>query len=154
MSIRLLITGTLVSVALWIGCGNQDGASDLRARAAADGLAADAALPPGDISVDQLHDILVTQERDIYLLDVRTQAEWEHMRLSFADDRIPFDSIAFHMDDLPGDKAQPLYIYCRTGRRSGIAAEFLRLRGYDSVYNVAGGIVQWARRDYPTVSDD
>lgn len=33
---------------------------------------------------------------------------------------------------------QPVYLYCRSGARSGRAARFLRERGYGEAYNVGG----------------
>ncbi|RME22592.1 MAG: rhodanese-like domain-containing protein [Candidatus Zixiibacteriota bacterium] len=103
-----------------------------------------------EITVQQLRDLAASQ--DIYLLDVRTMPEFLEAHLAFADDLIPFDSLYTHQDRLPSDKTQPVYCFCRSGRRSGIAAQVLRKMGYTTVYNVTGGILAWKKAGFPTVS--
>jgi adenylyltransferase/sulfurtransferase len=48
------------------------------------------------------------------------------------------------LKDLPKDK--PLYVHCRSGKRSADSILFLKEAGYDiqTMYNVAGGILAWA----------
>ncbi len=36
------------------------------------------------------------------------------------------------------DPAQPHYLYCRSGARSGAAANFLKSKGFKQVYNLGG----------------
>ena len=48
------------------------------------------------------------------------------------------------------DKAQPVAVYCRSGRRSAEAAEELAMRGYD-VVNMLGGILAWQKSGLPVV---
>ncbi len=103
------------------------------------------------ISVEQLK-AAADENKDLYLLDVRTRPEFEEDRLAFTDARIPFDSLALHMDELPQDKSTLIYVFCRSGRRSGIATDFLRSAGYTNVHNVDGGIKAWKALGYPTVS--
>ena len=52
--------------------------------------------------------------------------------------------------DLP--EADPLYIVCRSGNRSGRAAAWLNAQGIDSV-NVAGGMKAWAVAGKPMAAD-
>jgi len=35
-------------------------------------------------------------------------------------------------------------IYCRSGARSGQAAMFMKRNGFDNVFNMRGGINEWA----------
>ena len=49
------------------------------------------------------------------------------------------------------DKARETVIVCHVGGRSMQAALFLRARGYDNVYNLAGGIDAWSRTVDPGV---
>ena len=46
------------------------------------------------------------------------------------------------------DKSAPLYIYCRSGRRSAAAGEALSKAGYE-VYNLAGGYLAWTEAGKP-----
>ncbi len=51
---------------------------------------------------------------------------------------------------IPPDR--PLLVMCATGRRSLVAADYLRRNGYADVANVSGGIVEWSKRGLPTSS--
>ncbi len=103
------------------------------------------------ISVQQLNK-LVTNEQDIFLLDVRTEPEVITSRLAFTDMRIAYDSLNILRSQLPQDKNAAIYCFCRTGRRSAIATTYLRSIGYTNVYNVEGGITAWRAAGFTTVS--
>lgn len=47
------------------------------------------------------------------------------------------------IDDL---KDETVYIYCRSGNRSGQACLILETLGYKNVINVAGGMLAWQER--------
>ncbi len=86
---------------------------------------------------------------EIILLDVRTLEENRA-------ERIP-GSILIPVDDLEReaaaqlqDKNTPIFIYCRSGRRSVTAAVALVKLGYTDVYNL-GGIKDWP---YETESEE
>ena len=53
---------------------------------------------------------------------------------------IPLGEIPERMAEL--DKATPYVLICRSGGRSGRAAEFLEAQGYD-VTNMVGGMLDW-----------
>jgi len=88
------------------------------------------------------------EESDSYvLLDVRTEAEFREKRIDGAvlipDAELKNRSKA----ELP-DKKAVILIYCRSGRRSALAAAILAELGYSNVYDL-GGIINWP---YKTVS--
>jgi len=90
--------------------------------------------------------------KKFYLLDVRTIPEFNQGRLSFANDLIPYDALPQHLDKLPQDKEATIYLFCRSGRRSGIATKFLRSAGYNESYNITGGIIAWQNAGFEIVS--
>ena len=56
-----------------------------------------------------------------------------------------FMQIDFYKDDfyenlLNLDKEENIFLLCRSGRRSGLAAKFLTENGYSKIYNIKGGI--------------
>ncbi len=71
------------------------------------------------------------------LIDVRTQAEWDQGHLVGAN-LIPYDEIATKIEALTKDKKQKINVYCRSGRRSGIAEQILIKLGYTNVQNLGG----------------
>ena len=51
-------------------------------------------------------------------------------------------SVPRRLADIP--RTQPVVCLCHHGMRSAQVVAFLRQRGYDNVYNLAGGIDAWA----------
>ena len=83
-----------------------------------------------------------------FLLDVRTDAEFASGHLKGA------TQIDFYRDDFEEaiaalDKNQPVFVYCRSGNRSGKAAKQMKAMGFKEVYNLEGGIGAWSRRNQP-----
>ena len=68
-------------------------------------------------------------------IDARTAEEFAEGHLEGAI-LIPFDTIESGISALGLEKDQPINVYCRSGRRSGIAAEELQKMGYTRVTNV------------------
>jgi rhodanese-related sulfurtransferase len=82
---------------------------------------------------------------DIQLVDVRTQAEWDGARLDGAR-HIALEVLAGKAAEIEKDK--PVFFYCYSGARSGMAAEAFATGGYDA-YNVVGGIKAWDEAGLP-----
>ena len=82
----------------------------------------------------------------IQLIDVRTPKEIEQgfiKTAKFAD----FYSENFLEKVIKElDKSKPVYLYCRSGNRSGKSAKILQEKGYNT-YNVLGGYNQWKREN-------
>ena len=70
-------------------------------------------------------------------IDVRTIDEYSSGHVSEAVN-IPYNEIAEGIAEVTGDKDAMIYVYCRSGRRSGIAKETLEGLGYTQVVNVGG----------------
>ena len=71
------------------------------------------------------------------IIDVRTDAEFQagHLPNSI---NIPYDEITSRLNELPADRNQPVVLYCRSGRRSGIAKDSLEQRGFTRAINAGG----------------
>ena len=74
------------------------------------------------------------------LIDVRTPEEYKqgHIEESI---NVPLQNIK-EVEQTVANKATPLFVYCRSGNRSGQAATILKSMGYDYVENI-GGIVSY-----------
>jgi phage shock protein E len=79
------------------------------------------------------------------LLDVRTPVEFAAGHLPGAV-LIPHDALAARLDEL--DRSRPVVVYCRTGRRAGIAEELLRQRGFE-VSQLQGSWLAWQAAGLP-----
>jgi glyoxylase-like metal-dependent hydrolase (beta-lactamase superfamily II) len=60
---------------------------------------------------------------------------------------IPLNHLTENLEKLPKDR--PLLVYCAGGYRSSIAASLLQRGGFDSVGEIAGGIVGWEAAKLP-----
>ena len=81
--------------------------------------------------------------RDVQLIDVRTVPEFNegHIKNAGNIDFLQADTFAQKVEKL--HKEQPLYIYCRSGHRSGLAAKKLEEMGFKKIYNLDGGYLTW-----------
>lgn len=84
--------------------------------------------------------IMDTQDGYI-ILDVRTQEEFDEAHIDGAI-LIPDYEIADKAESVLKDKDQLILVYCRSGRRSKLAAEELVKLGYTNVKEF-GGIIDW-----------
>ncbi|HEY6404349.1 MAG TPA: rhodanese-like domain-containing protein [Blastocatellia bacterium] len=48
----------------------------------------------------------------------------------------------------------PVYVICRSGRRSAIAQQKLQALGFKEVYNVRGGMLDWEASGFPVMRDE
>jgi len=78
-----------------------------------------------------------TQIVNPILIDVRTDAEWDDGYIETAI-HIPLDKISDTIEDFIEDKDQVIYLYCRSGKRSGQAEIALKSIGYVNAKNVGG----------------
>ena len=100
-----------------------------------------------EISVRQLKQ-LRDKQPDLYLLDVREQAEWNIARIEGAHLK-PLSILENDFKDIPKEKA--VYCFCKLGGRSAKALEFLKSRGYSHLVKVKGGIQAWSEEIDPTI---
>lgn len=77
-----------------------------------------------------------------FLLDVRTQEEFEEARIPGAV-LIPLDELSDRVQEVPTD--QPIVVVCRSGNRSIMGAQILRYAGLKDIdiYNLEGGTRAW-----------
>lgn len=86
---------------------------------------------------------LIKSKTNAIILDVRTPKEVTQGIIKHAE-KIDFydENFKEELDKL--DKTRPVLIYCRSGRRSGIAMATMRELGFSEVYNLQGGIIEWS----------
>jgi len=72
---------------------------------------------------------------DAYWIDVRSAEEYQSGHVNEAVN-IPYEEIGARIDEVTEDKDALIYLYCRSGRRSGIALETLQRAGYTNVINL------------------
>ena len=86
-----------------------------------------------------LSSLVETRKEPYILIDVRTREEYDLGYIPTAEN-IPYDIIG---ENLPsGNKDDLIIVYCRSGRRSAIAADTLKGLGYLNVVDF-GGVNNW-----------
>lgn len=73
-------------------------------------------------------------------IDVRTEQEYQQGHIEQAY-HIPYQEIAARIGEVTDNHQQPIIVYCRSGRRSGIAKQLLEQAGFEQVTN-GGGYMQ------------
>ena len=84
---------------------------------------------------------LMDSEKDRIILDVRSREEYDQGHIPGAI-LIPNTEIEVKAADLLPDKDQLILVYCRSGRRSKLAAQSLADLGYTNIREF-GGILDW-----------
>ena len=84
----------------------------------------------------------ITTTPGTQLVDVRTADEYAEGHLPNAVN-IDYNADDFEANISKLDKTKPVFVYCRSGRRSASAADDMGKLGFAEVYNMKGGIVEW-----------
>ena len=84
---------------------------------------------------------IMDSTEDVIILDVREQNEYDEGHIANAI-LLPYTEIEDKAEEVLPDKEALILVYCRSGRRSKIAAESLAELGYTNVKEF-GGIIDW-----------
>ncbi len=84
------------------------------------------------------------------IVDVRTPREYQSGHLKGAQ-LIPVQEFQRRVGELAPHKNAPVFVYCRTGNRSTVAAKVLVDQGFSKVINLRYGIVEWQRTGHEIV---
>ncbi len=87
---------------------------------------------------------LITKGENPEILDVRTPAEYDKVRIS-PSANVPLDrlNVNQYLRDRKRSLAQPIYVLCKGGTRARMACEQFIQAGFDNVVLIEGGIMQW-----------
>lgn len=90
------------------------------------------------------------QTKQVTLIDVREDSEFAEVSVSYAQN---WPLSIFNPKELAHQFAKdtPVYVVCRSGKRSFKAAQLLIEVGFTSVYNVEGGMLAWEAKGLPVV---
>ena len=93
---------------------------------------------------------MLLKDTSIVLLDVRSPGE--HIEERIANKPLmPLQYVESKIGELERFKKKKIIVYCRSGNRSDMAVEILREYGFNA-FNMEGGIIQWKRERFPTIS--
>ncbi|HEY9177015.1 MAG TPA: rhodanese-like domain-containing protein [Flavipsychrobacter sp.] len=90
----------------------------------------------------------MNDKKDEILLDVRTAGEYNDGHIKGAKN-IDWYSPSFQDEVAKLDKTKPVFVYCKSGGRSGQATQVLKSMGFKEVYDLEGGITRWKSEGMP-----
>jgi rhodanese-related sulfurtransferase len=99
-------------------------------------------------SLEPTDAIDLINHRDAVVLDTREVNELEEGTIVNAV-HIPLGQLSSKLDKLQQYKSRPVIASCRSGSRSGVAANTLVKNGFEEVYNLRGGILAWKNANLP-----
>lgn len=137
----LIILGCVLSLSFYACSGNSNANATTQELAQVEATIV-------DVTVNQFKDLVIEQGGTI--LDVRTPEEWAEGTISKAE-KINFYDDNFATDIEKLNKEEPIFVYCKSGGRSANAAETLKEKGFNKIYNLDGGITAWIEAGNETV---
>lgn len=94
---------------------------------------------PHAVNNEELESRMESNQK-VLILDVREEAEYAFNHIPGAVS-IPFGELLERLDEL--NREEEIYVVCRTGNRSDLAAQKLAEHGFSNVKNVVPGMSAW-----------
>ena len=147
--------GTMALVVAMLGAGCSGGSGDAEEAQDAAQQAAVQAEPTRALSSAQVITSAELVERlegpdTPVILDVRTPEEYAEGHIPGAIN-VPHDQVAASLDSLESFLVGEIVVYCRTGRRAGVAENVLREAGFTQVFDLEGHMSSWSEAELPIV---
>lgn len=102
----------------------------------------------GSKEVGTLEATRLMNSGDALVLDIRDSGEYNGGRIPKSKN-IPLAELDKRIEDLARFRDKPVIITCRINNRSGAAARLLKARGFNNVYQLAGGFAAWQQASLP-----
>jgi phage shock protein E len=137
----LALTGVSILLLIEIGCSRN---------------ANKAALPSKESTENSVQLVDVTETKrliaagQVIIVDVRTPDEFSTGHIAGAKNLNFYDG-DFQANLQQLDKRQPYLVHCKSGRRSAQAGTVMKQLGFNSVYDLAGGISAWEQANQEIV---
>ena len=95
------------------------------------------------INIDNIRlNKMIDSNEDFLLLDIREKEEFEERFIPKAVN-IPLNKLLFNIDDIEEYKEKKVVVYCRSGHRSITACNLLSMEGFEKLYNLEKGIIEY-----------
>ncbi|HET9475194.1 MAG TPA: rhodanese-like domain-containing protein [Steroidobacteraceae bacterium] len=137
-----------VSAGVWVMLMAFTAAAASAADPPASTATAEAPAAPLPIAPAELAKRLDTKDPDLVILDVRTPEEFAAGHVPGARN-VPHDQVASHLAELSASRDKQIVLYCRSGRRSALAADALRQAGFSRLLHLQGDYLAWEADRHP-----
>ena len=93
---------------------------------------------------------LINAEQGVFL-DLRDGSDYKQGHIVEAL-HIPAAKLGARMTELEKYKDKPIILVCKMGQQSGAASKLLKTGGYNRVYKMTGGMMEWRNLQLPVIS--
>lgn len=105
------------------------------------------------ISQQELLTALKAPEHNIVILDVRSEGEYNQGHVANAIN-VSHDMVEEKLSQLAQYKDNTVVVYCRSGRRAGVAEDILTKNGFNNLRHLTGDMNGWLEAKLPVVSNE
>lgn len=98
--------------------------------------------------VSPIEATLLINREDAVIVDIREQAEFAKGHIPNAR-HLPLGELERRSGELEKFRSRPLIVYCATGARSAAAIAALRKAGFEKLFNLRGGLLEWEKAGQP-----
>jgi rhodanese-related sulfurtransferase len=105
------------------------------------------------MSQQELLEARKVANNNIVLLDVRSEEEYKHGHIAGAIN-ISHNTIEDNLKQLAQYKSSNVVVYCRSGRRAGIAEHILAENDFNKVYHLTGDMNGWLDAKQPIITSE
>jgi len=92
---------------------------------------------------------MINSEQGVFV-DLRDAAEYKVGHIVYAL-HIPATKLESRMPELEKYKNTPIILVCKMGQQAPAAGKQLRANGFERVYKMSGGMMEWGNLQLPTV---
>lgn len=92
------------------------------------------------LSADDFEELI--KDKKVHLFDVREKYEFDTGRIK-GSRLVPSTNFNEEFEKLKMKKKDKIALYCRSGSRSDFIARKLLQEGYENIYNLEMGIIEW-----------
>ena len=102
----------------------------------------------GILSIEPVDALVVINHKDALVVDVREDSEYAGGHI-LGSEHVPLSRLKKELGRLEKYKGRPAVVVCATGSRSRRAAAMLKQSGFETVYNLRGGVMAWNNANLP-----
>jgi rhodanese-related sulfurtransferase len=102
-----------------------------------------------DVKPETVLERSAKKDKSLVILDVRTPEEFAEGHVPGAIN-ISHDKLQDRIGELMSAKDKDIVLYCRSGRRTGLAADTLKAAGFEKLYHIEGDMQKWTEAKRPT----
>jgi rhodanese-related sulfurtransferase len=141
-----------LAIVLALACDSSQSESQSESQSASPSESTNPAQAPsastGAVAEIAQQTLLAQPAGESLVLDVRTPEEYAAGHVPNAIN-VPHDQIEARLAELEARKNGPVVVYCKSGRRAGIAAEALSKAGFTNLLHLTGDMEAWSAAGLP-----